>query len=67
MKLNNLKIHTDILIKLNSLDKTQVWLSKKLNVSSMVIRNLRNNGNIRTNNLFKILTWLDNGIEKYIE
>lgn len=66
MKINYQKIHKDILKRLNAINKSQDYLAKKINIGRSTIWRISHKKEISTSNLFKILTWLDNGIEPYI-
>lgn len=52
--------------RLNSINKSQDFISKKLGMGRSTFWRLNNGKEISTTNFFKIITWLDNGIEKYI-
>lgn len=66
MRINHKKMHKDILKRLNAIGKSQDFLSKKLEIGRSTIWRLSKGKEISTTNFFKIIEWLDNGIEEYI-
>lgn len=66
MKLNKEKLYTDILVKLDKENKPKTKLAKELEFTVGVINALERGSDTRISNFFKLITWLDNGIEEYI-
>lgn len=66
MTINHKRMHKDILKRLNSIEKSQDYLAKKLSIGRSTIWRLSHGKEISTTNFFKIIKWLDNGINKYI-
>jgi hypothetical protein len=66
MILDHQKIHTDMLIKLKKEDMTIKAMCFQLGFSTSIWKYLYQGNNITIVNLLKMLTWLDQGIEKYI-
>ena len=67
MKINHQMMHRDIVRRLNSINKPQSHLAKRLEIGRSTIWRLNKGKEISTTNFFKIIAWLDNGIEKYIK
>lgn len=59
-------MHTHLVRRLNSINKSQDYISKKLGIGRSTIWRLSKGKEISTSNLFKILTWLDNGVMPYM-
>lgn len=59
-------MHRDIIKRLNDIEKPQDYLAKKLSIGRSTIWRLSHGKEISTTNFFKLITWLDNGIGKYI-
>lgn len=66
MEINYKRIYRDIIIKLSKENKSQVILSKELQMGRSTIWRLSKNKEISTSNFFKIIEWLGKGIEHYL-
>ena len=66
-QLNTKKLHTDILKKLNEINKPQRYLPNKIGVSRMVLWRIQNNGEITMKTFLRLLDWLDKEPGRYIK
>lgn len=62
------KLHTDILRRLNQLDKPQRYLEKRINLSRATLyRLLKEDANLDFTTFFKLINWLSEEPETYIK
>lgn len=66
IELNNKKLHTAILVRLNQLEMTQREFAKRLNISRAIIHRIYHYKNIDTESLFKIIYWLDEDLTDFM-
>lgn len=66
-QINTKKLHTDILKKLNEINKPQRYLPNKIGVSRMVLWRIQNNGEITMKTFLRLLDWLDKEPGRYIK
>lgn len=66
-QLDTKKLHTDILKKLNEINKPQRYLPNKIGVSRMVLWRIQNNGEITMKTFLRLLDWLDKEPGRYIK
>lgn len=62
------KLHTDILKRLNEIEKPQRYLEKRINISRATIyRLLKKDANLDFSTFFKLIDWLSEEPETYIK
>lgn len=66
MKLDTVKMHSDILKRLNSIGRPQRYLTKKLGVSRATFWRLSQGHELKVNTFLKLVEWLEKDINRYI-
>ena len=66
MRLDNDKLHRDILRRLNAIDKPQRYLTDKLGVSRSTMWRISIGCPITIETFFKLVEWLDKGLDYYV-
>ena len=62
------KLHTDILRRLNEIEKPQRYLEKRINLSRATLsRLLKKDSSINFETFFKLIDWLSEEPETYIK
>lgn len=62
------KLHTDILSRLNEIEKPQRYLEKRINLSRATLsRLLKKDSSINFDTFFKMIDWLSEEPETYIK
>ena len=66
--LDRTKLHTDILKRLNEIEKPQRYLEKRINLSRATLsRLLKKDSTINFETFFKLIDWLSEEPETYIK
>lgn len=66
MKFNGKKMHSDILKRLNSINKPQRYLTEKLGVSRATFWRLSQNKDMKLFTFLKLVDWLEEDLNKYL-
>lgn len=68
MYLDTVKMHRDILIRLNAIKKPQKYLTKKLGISRATFWRLTHEGHeMKTGTFLKLVSWLEKPVTDYIK
>lgn len=67
MRLKTKLMHRDILIRLNSINKPQRYLTEKLGISRSTLWRLNLEKDITVETFLKLVQWLERSPERYIE
>lgn len=59
-------MHLDILKRLNSINKPQKYLTKKLGISRATFWRLSQGHELKMNTFLKLVEWLEMPLERYI-
>ena len=66
IKVNNAKLHKDILKRLNAINKPQRHLPETLGVRRSTLYRISIGRNITLETFFKLVEWLDKDLEEYV-
>lgn len=65
--LDNRRMHTEVLRRLNAINKPQIYLCRRLNIGRSTLWRLGNGDCITVETFLKIVSWLDEDVSKYIK
>lgn len=65
--LDTIKMHSDIIRRLNSINKPQHYLTKKLGIGRSTFWRLSKQHELKVNTFLKLVNWLDKDINEYIK
>lgn len=66
MILDTKKMHSDIIRRLNSINKPQRYLTEKLGVSRATFWRLSQGQELKVNTFLKLVEWLEQPVERYL-
>lgn len=66
MKLDTVKMHRDILRRLNSINKPQKYLTEKLGVSRATFHRLSKGHEMKVNTFLKLVEWMEKDVNEYL-
>jgi predicted DNA-binding transcriptional regulator AlpA len=67
MTLDTQKMHSDILRRLNSINKPQRYLTQKLGVSRATFWRLSKGQELKVNTFLKLVEWLEHDVNRYLK